>query len=63
MVLGILIVCAATDESIKMKGLSWVSPQVLWLLGSYTLVFVISTPPPEAQALPARCYFWAQKMD
>ena len=32
MVLEILIVCAATDESIKTKGLSWESPQVLWLL-------------------------------
>ena len=35
-VLDILIVCAATDESIKTKGLSWVVPQVLWLLALLT---------------------------
>ena len=52
-VLEILIVCAATDESIKTKGLSWESPQVLWLLALLlTSVVYFHHHPNPNQTLP-----------
>ena len=49
MILEILIVCAATDESIKTKGLSWESPQVLWLLALLltSIVYFYHLPNPN----------------